>query len=79
MPFESNAHPVHGVTRVHAAHTFKLAAQPRRRPLHSRGEMAREQGVDMPICAAVDAILSESLSVSDAVEALLARPQKSEA
>jgi glycerol-3-phosphate dehydrogenase (NAD(P)+) len=33
----------------------------------------------MPICAAVDAILSDRLSVSDAVEALLARPQKSEA
>ena len=42
-------------------------------------EMAREHGVDMPICAAVDAILSDRLSVSDAVEALLARPQKSEA
>ena len=42
-------------------------------------EMAREHGVDMPICAAVDAILTGRLSVSDAVEALLARPQKSEA
>jgi glycerol-3-phosphate dehydrogenase (NAD(P)+) len=41
-------------------------------------EMARQHGVDMPICAAVDAILGDRLSVSDAVEALLARPQKSE-
>jgi glycerol-3-phosphate dehydrogenase (NAD(P)+) len=41
-------------------------------------ELARARGVDMPICAAVDAILADRMSVSDAVEALLARPLKSE-
>jgi glycerol-3-phosphate dehydrogenase (NAD(P)+) len=41
-------------------------------------ELARARDVDMPICAAVDAILAGRMSVSDAVDALLARPLKSE-
>jgi glycerol-3-phosphate dehydrogenase (NAD(P)+) len=42
-------------------------------------EMAHEQGVEMPICEAVDAILDGRLSVEAAIEALLLRPLKSEA
>ncbi len=41
-------------------------------------EMARERHVELPICAAVDAILAGRVSVAAAVEALLARPQTSE-
>lgn len=41
-------------------------------------EMARERAVELPICAAVDAILAGRASVAAAVEALLARPQKPE-
>ena len=42
-------------------------------------EMAREKNVDMPISAAVAAVLTEKLSVDAAIESLLARPIKSEA
>ncbi len=41
-------------------------------------EMAREKNVDMPISAAVAAILAEQLSVDEAIESLLTRPLKSE-
>jgi glycerol-3-phosphate dehydrogenase (NAD(P)+) len=41
-------------------------------------EMAREQGVEIPIAEAVAAILSERVSVDAAVEALMARPFKAE-
>lgn len=41
-------------------------------------EMARAHGIDMPICAAVDAVLAGSLTISDAIDDLMARPQKSE-
>ncbi|HWG03771.1 MAG TPA: NAD(P)H-dependent glycerol-3-phosphate dehydrogenase [Beijerinckiaceae bacterium] len=41
-------------------------------------EKAAALGVDMPIAASVDAILCGRLSVDDAIEALLARPQKAE-
>jgi glycerol-3-phosphate dehydrogenase (NAD(P)+) len=37
-------------------------------------EMARERGVDMPIVAAVAAVLAERKSVDEAIESLLARP-----
>jgi len=40
--------------------------------------LAKKHGVDMPICAAVDAVLSGTLSVDRAIEALLARPFKPE-
>jgi glycerol-3-phosphate dehydrogenase (NAD(P)+) len=40
--------------------------------------LARREGVDMPICQAVDAVLSGALSVDAAIEALLARPFKPE-
>ena len=40
--------------------------------------LAERLGVDMPICAAVDAILAGRLSVDDAIEGLLARPLKTE-
>ncbi|WP_439636180.1 NAD(P)H-dependent glycerol-3-phosphate dehydrogenase [Oceanicaulis sp.] len=36
--------------------------------------MAKTQGVDMPICAAVDAVLAGRISVDDAIQALLNRP-----
>lgn len=36
--------------------------------------LAKTQGVDMPICAAVDAVLSGRISVDDAIQALLNRP-----
>jgi glycerol-3-phosphate dehydrogenase (NAD(P)+) len=41
-------------------------------------EMARAKGVEMPISAAVAAILDGSLSVSDAIEGLLTRPFRAE-
>jgi glycerol-3-phosphate dehydrogenase (NAD(P)+) len=41
-------------------------------------EMARAKGVEMPISAAVVAILDGSLSVSDAIEGLLTRPFRAE-
>lgn len=36
--------------------------------------LARREGVEMPICAAVDAVLSGALDVDGAIEALLSRP-----
>ena len=41
-------------------------------------KLAAREGVEMPICAAVDAILSGQASVSEAMAALLARPFKGE-
>jgi glycerol-3-phosphate dehydrogenase (NAD(P)+) len=41
-------------------------------------EMAREKNVEMPIAAAVAAVLAEQLSVDEAIESLLTRPLKSE-
>jgi glycerol-3-phosphate dehydrogenase (NAD(P)+) len=41
-------------------------------------EMAREKNVDMPISAAVAAVLADKLSVDKAIESLLTRPIKSE-
>jgi glycerol-3-phosphate dehydrogenase (NAD(P)+) len=40
--------------------------------------MARERGVDMPIAAAVAALLDNTLSVDAAIESLLTRPLKAE-
>ena len=42
-------------------------------------ELAQERGVEMPICAVVDAIVSEQASIDEAIESLLMRPVKSEA
>jgi len=41
-------------------------------------EMARAKNVEMPICAAIAAVLSGKMSVDDAIESLLTRPLKSE-
>jgi glycerol-3-phosphate dehydrogenase (NAD(P)+) len=41
-------------------------------------EMAREQGVDMPIAAAVAAVLAEQMTVDEAIESLLTRPLRAE-
>jgi glycerol-3-phosphate dehydrogenase (NAD(P)+) len=41
-------------------------------------EMAREKNIDMPISAAVAAVLAEKMSVDAAIESLLTRPIKSE-
>lgn len=41
-------------------------------------EMAREKNVEMPISAAVAAVLAEKMSVDAAIESLLTRPLKSE-
>jgi glycerol-3-phosphate dehydrogenase (NAD(P)+) len=41
-------------------------------------EMARDRGVEMPISAAVAALLVERLSVSEAIESLLTRPLRAE-
>jgi glycerol-3-phosphate dehydrogenase (NAD(P)+) len=41
-------------------------------------EMAREKNVEMPISAAVAAVLAEKMSVDKAIESLLTRPLKSE-
>ena len=40
--------------------------------------MAAARGIEMPICAAVDAVLAGRLSVEGAIEALMARPQRAE-
>jgi glycerol-3-phosphate dehydrogenase (NAD(P)+) len=40
--------------------------------------LAKRHDVEMPICAAVDAILSEKVSVDAAIEALLSRPFRAE-
>jgi glycerol-3-phosphate dehydrogenase (NAD(P)+) len=40
--------------------------------------VAREKGVDMPICFAVSAIVEGNLTVDAAIEALLSRPQRAE-
>lgn len=40
--------------------------------------IARENGVDAPIITAVEALLSRSITITDAVAALMARPLKSE-
>ena len=42
-------------------------------------QMARERGVDMPIVAAVDAVLAGRVDVGQAIEALLLRPARGEA
>jgi|SRR5579862_1331567 len=41
-------------------------------------EMARAKNIDMPISAAVAAVISKKLSVDDAIDSLLTRPIKSE-
>ena len=41
-------------------------------------EMARAKNVDMPISAAVAAVLAGKLSVDEAIESLLTRPIKAE-
>jgi glycerol-3-phosphate dehydrogenase (NAD(P)+) len=41
-------------------------------------EMARERAVDMPISAAVAALLEEKMSVDEAIESLLTRPFRAE-
>ncbi len=40
--------------------------------------MAGAHGIEMPICAAVDAVLAGRRSVESAIEALMARPQRAE-
>lgn len=42
-------------------------------------DLARQKDVEMPICAAVDAVLSGRLSIDDAIESLLSRPARPEA
>lgn len=42
-------------------------------------EMAKAHGVDMPVSAAVDQVLSGQLTVDGAIDALMARPQRAEA
>jgi len=41
-------------------------------------DMARERGVDMPISAAIAALLAETMSVDKAIESLLTRPIRAE-
>jgi glycerol-3-phosphate dehydrogenase (NAD(P)+) len=41
-------------------------------------DMARDRGIDMPISAAVAALLAEQMGVSAAIESLLTRPLKAE-
>jgi glycerol-3-phosphate dehydrogenase (NAD(P)+) len=41
-------------------------------------DLAHRKGIDMPISEAVDAVLAERISIDAAIEALLARPLKSE-
>jgi glycerol-3-phosphate dehydrogenase (NAD(P)+) len=49
--------------------------------VHSCGallDLAHAKDIDMPIAAAVDAVLAEHITVAEAIEALLARPLKPE-
>ena len=41
--------------------------------------IAREKGIDMPIVAAVDALLSGSAGIDEVLEQLMARPPRAEA
>jgi glycerol-3-phosphate dehydrogenase (NAD(P)+) len=41
-------------------------------------EMAQERSIDMPISAAVAALIEEKMTVDQAIESLLARPLKAE-
>jgi glycerol-3-phosphate dehydrogenase (NAD(P)+) len=41
-------------------------------------DLAHQKNIDMPICEAVDAVLAERIGIDAAIEALLARPAKSE-
>jgi glycerol-3-phosphate dehydrogenase (NAD(P)+) len=41
-------------------------------------EMAREKNIEMPIAAAVAALLAKKLTVDEAIGSLLTRPIKSE-
>ncbi len=41
-------------------------------------DLAHQKNIDMPICQAVDAVLAERIGIDAAIEALLARPAKSE-
>jgi glycerol-3-phosphate dehydrogenase (NAD(P)+) len=41
-------------------------------------DLAHQKNIDMPICEAVDAVLAERIGIDAAIEALLARPVKSE-
>ena len=41
-------------------------------------EMARERSVDMPIAAAVAALLAEQMTLDEAIKSLLTRPLRSE-
>ncbi len=41
-------------------------------------EMARSRGVEMPIAAAVAAVLDQNLTIDAAIEALLTRPFRAE-
>jgi glycerol-3-phosphate dehydrogenase (NAD(P)+) len=41
-------------------------------------ELARERGVDMPICECVARVIAGELTIARAIEALLQRPQKAE-
>ena len=41
-------------------------------------EIAREHGLDLPICLAVNDVVSGAMSVDDAIEGLLARPFRAE-
>ncbi|MGH6851846.1 MAG: NAD(P)H-dependent glycerol-3-phosphate dehydrogenase [Methylocella sp.] len=41
-------------------------------------DLAHAKGIDMPIAAAVDAVLAERIGVEEAIAALLARPPKAE-
>jgi glycerol-3-phosphate dehydrogenase (NAD(P)+) len=40
--------------------------------------LARAKGIEMPICQAVNALVTGTLTVSDAVESLLSRPLRPE-
>lgn len=42
-------------------------------------DLARAQGVEMPICEAVYQVLGERMSIDDAIESLLSRPARAEA
>ena len=41
-------------------------------------DMARAKGIDMPIAAAVEAVLTKRLTIDGAIDALLARPSRAE-
>ena len=67
-----------GQTLASRARQPALGGGGRLSPRRRSRKVAREKGIDMPICQAVHAIVEGKLTVDAAIEALLSRPQRAE-